>query len=266
MATFSSLVDDALSSGEALRFLEDSALDEVATSFAKNQVGLLPDDRLLAQALAATDSAFLSAGALAQEHMEKILVSEGLEHTASKPEVAPVLERFRKDIKRNFATYAESEKTEADFRRLRYRVRLSVQASVRRGFLENQMLVARKLRKKGYAIRKVWMANLSQNHSPCAWCRALHGTQLPLLTEFSKAGLKVLDHLHGPPRHPNCRCTLLVYVMTLSTTPPAFQSGPAPERRTMTAKQVRQMPRAVFSAVVATLRAISARLRGSRDR
>jgi hypothetical protein len=52
---------------------------------------------------------------------------------------------------------------------------------------------------------------------PCATCRMLHGTELPLDRQFDHTALgstpPVFRDLLAPPRHPNCACKLLLIIV-----------------------------------------------------
>lgn len=71
----------------------------------------------------------------------------------------------------------------------------------------------------GMAVKKMWVANFAQDpkRGPCLTCIALHGTvvglheQFPHGLTYAKKPLGVYQGvLAGPPRHPNCRCRLVL--------------------------------------------------------
>jgi hypothetical protein len=71
---------------------------------------------------------------------------------------------------------------------------------------------------QGEQLGKMWAARMDgKDPASCAWCRALHGMVLPLDQEFPHGGPleghqppKVYHSLLGPPRHPNCRCRIVL--------------------------------------------------------
>lgn len=78
-------------------------------------------------------------------------------------------------------------------------------------------------------LHKMWVARFDLTSPPCAECVRLHGTYVPLGSEFEVPPGSPQPYggeLHAPPRHPNCRCSLILYV------PEWFdgdaESGPTP--------------------------------------
>lgn len=60
------------------------------------------------------------------------------------------------------------------------------------------------------ALYKRWKVTAAD---PCATCKALDGVTVPLGVEFTADDprrLGVYRDLHGPPRHPGCRCRLVL--------------------------------------------------------
>lgn len=84
-----------------------------------------------------------------------------------------------------------------------------------RGFTERQMQAYERLAARDPSVRKVWVANFVANE-PCDMCRALHGTELLMgqsfnpHASFGRAPTRIYRDLMGPPRHPNCRCRLVI--------------------------------------------------------
>jgi hypothetical protein len=65
-------------------------------------------------------------------------------------------------------------------------------------------------------IRKVWVTSFSS--TTCAMCAALHGTRrdlgeaFPEDRSFGRALTVYGGRLNHPPRHPNCRCRIVLYL------------------------------------------------------
>jgi len=83
-----------------------------------------------------------------------------------------------------------------------------------------------------WKLSKVWIANFSDpSKPPCPTCTALHGTSVPLNGKFSATQSyatppKVYIDLHGPPRHPNCRCLILITALKKEDKPYKGKNSP----------------------------------------
>ncbi len=67
------------------------------------------------------------------------------------------------------------------------------------------------------AVHKMWVARFDLATPPCPLCVRLHGTHVALGAEFPVLDTEPLPyggHLLGPPRHPNCRCHLVLHALT----------------------------------------------------
>ena len=93
---------------------------------------------------------------------------------------------------------------------------LSVHQAAAGGRTE-QLLADAAARPDAHLLGKRWVASMDgKDPRSCAWCKALHGTVIPLAEEFSHGSpvpgkTKEIappgvyrDTLAGPPRHPNC--------------------------------------------------------------
>ena len=95
----------------------------------------------------------------------------------------------------------------------------SATVAVQRGMTEAHLYAYRDI-SKGNRLTKVWIANFSDpSKPPCPTCTALHGTEVPFAQSFSSSQTfssskppGVYKDLQGPPRHPNCRCVIIVLV------------------------------------------------------
>jgi hypothetical protein len=266
MTSFSEVLDLAKNASEALNALEATAHARVLSFFGRHQNGFETAPQLREEMLRQAKAGFAAAGSIALEHIQGLAESAGLPAVDVKLLTkAPVLDRLTNDIVRNFNLYMASSKTETDLRRLQFRTGLSVQQAVRRGFTENQIAAAAAIRDQGASLKKIWLANFVDN-VPCRDCKALHGTEVSLSAEFphgDEKSPKIFHGLQGPPRHPNCHCYMLVYVITLGTIPQVPKAPVLDEQKFMTSKDVRRLPRSVFTAAITTLRLISGKLKGA---
>jgi hypothetical protein len=266
MTSFSEILDLAKSASSALNALEESSHAKVLALFGKFDNGLMSDSELRLELRGQAQSGFITAGSLAVEHVHALAVKEGLPRFDTPIQTsAPVLDRVLADITKNIEVFQDSDRGATALRRLRFRAGLSVQTAVRRGFTENQLAVGSVLRAHGATLKKVWLANFV-NNTPCPACLALHGTELSLSSEFPHGGEKAprtFLGLQGPPRHPNCHCYMLVFVVTLDTVGRVPQAPVLEEQKFMHSRDVRRLPRAVYTAAVTTLRLIAGKLKAA---
>jgi hypothetical protein len=86
-------------------------------------------------------------------------------------------------------------------------------------------------------VHKMWVANFDLETPPCPLCVRLHGTHIALTEDFPVPGEEpspYLGTLGGPPRHPRCRCSLVMYMPTKMKS----DSGPTPLSMALYADQV----------------------------
>lgn len=266
MTSFSEVLDLAKVASDALNALDESSKSKVLSLFGKYENGLTALPLLAKELRAHARVGFVTAGSIAVEHVKDLVRESGLP-SVDLPVIltSPVLERAVSDLAKNFAVFDKSQKTDTDLRRLRFRTVLSVQTALRRGFTDNQLAAAGVLRAQGATLKKVWLANFT-NNTPCITCSVLHGTELDVGAEFSHGGAKApstFEGLMGPPRHPNCHCYMLIYVVSLDTIAVIPQAPALEEHKFMSSKDVKRLPRAVFTAAVTTLRLIAGKLRSA---
>jgi hypothetical protein len=86
-------------------------------------------------------------------------------------------------------------------------------------------------------VHKLWVARFDLETAPCSLCVRLHGMHVPLADNFhvhdDEPG-PYLGTLSRPPRHPRCRCSVVLYMPTEMKT----DSGPAPLSMVQYADQV----------------------------
>lgn len=102
-------------------------------------------------------------------------------------------------------------------RRLAVRANAAGVTALHRGFSDAQLAMYGRYQDINpfTTLRKRWQV---QAADPCLECAALDGTSVPIGYEFdrdaaatpTRRALPVYRDLHGPPRHPNCRCRLVL--------------------------------------------------------
>jgi hypothetical protein len=107
-------------------------------------------------------------------------------------------------------TFAASTLVERSAQALSNRAAASASSLVNRSYTDYQLL------KAPPGSYKMWVANFQRANSPCLTCAALHGTTIPLQEEFDpemsfeSKPPAIYQNLLGPPRHPNCRCRIVI--------------------------------------------------------
>lgn len=112
----------------------------------------------------------------------------------------------------------------------------------------------------GMRLAKRWQTT---SVKPCPACVALNGITIPLHVEFPRflsaaSGFtlpKVYFDLQGPPRHPQCRCKLLLVIEPEDEELIQALNGPVPYAE-MTAEQVREMPLTKYQAFISFIRSV----------
>lgn len=171
------------------------------------------------------------------------------------------LQDLLRDVRRNLRDVKSGTLTEAQ---AISRIQHSAGVASQRGYTDQIIASYTELEDFGMDVRKYWVANFV-NNDPCPSCRRLHGTSVglhePFRAETGEPG--VYRDLLGPPRHPRCQCSLHMFIVTLEN---AFEEPdfgtPQDSSLMMTSADVKKMPRGLFSAILATLKAILKFLRG----
>lgn len=164
--------------------------------------------------------------------------------------VTETLERLLKDVRRNLQEFKDSEQEEKDYRKAVLRFRLSATVAAQKGFSDGQYLSFRALLEDGVQSRKYWLANFVDNE-PCTDCANLHGMEVEAMSEFPRPGnYPIYVDLYGPPLHPQCRCTAL-YVVVDDTNDQEFPDlGAAAQPKMMKSETIKNMPLAIFRAII----------------
>lgn len=198
-------------------------------------------------------NAYRGSAALASAHMQK---------AADLPNWKPTevfnnsyLQSLLADARRNLRDYKKSDRGEVARRRAVFRIEHGAGVAAQRGFSDGQIAAAEELEDFGVRIEKMWRANFVDN-TPCEYCTALHGKRAPITGAFSETNnkLKVYGTLTGPPRHPRCRCYLVMLIVTLEN---AFEKidteVPQYTPQTLSTRDVRRMPVSLFVSIVKLL-------------
>jgi hypothetical protein len=266
MASFGDQIDAARRSHLAVKSLESSVRQQVATAIAEWEYGVESDQSIRHRLENIVRNAYRTAAAVGGAHAMR---ESGMPEWVPSEQVftSDYLSELLKDVRRNLRTYKAGPQQLEDRRRLVTRVQHSAGVAATRGYTDAVIKAYIQLEDMGFSLRKLWMANFNGN-TPCAHCRALHGTETGLREEFpvkSSSVLKVYQDLTGPPRHPRCQCFLVVLIVTLEN---AFESldieRPKPAPTTMTTEEVKSMPFSVFRAVVVTLQKVIKLIRGKK--
>lgn len=107
-------------------------------------------------------------------------------------------------------------------------------------------------RDAGEDVELEWVASMD-GHDPrsCGWCKALHGTRVPVGTQFPhpeaigklRPPRLYLGTLNGPPLHPHCRCKVVVVGGEKPTSPSVPESAAPPDSGDfISSETIRNMP------------------------
>lgn len=213
-------------------------------------------------------SSYRASGAIAREHARR--ASELPDWVpADQTFITPYLDSLRADVRRNLREYgavrarksATPEEVDKARRRALLRIKHSAGVATTRGYTDGLIEAYSELEDFGFRLRKVWLANFV-NNTPCRYCRALHGSQVGLRETFRvqvRGGtrLAVYRDLQGPPRHPQCKCYIVILTITLEN---AFDridvDTPDDPEDESSASAVRNLPFSIFRAIIAALRAL----------
>lgn len=154
-------------------------------------------------------------------------------------------------------------------RRLSARAQAAASVVVTRALAEAQLETYRTYQEQnpGQVLRKRWVA-LSAH--PCPACRALHGVELDLDEEFDHTAStsqsfslpKVYFNLLCPPRHPRCKCKLvLVSIAVIVEEIEEAVKTPLPYYVYLDSEEVRTMPSSKYQSLVKFLKAVFTRVK-----
>lgn len=256
MPSFRQQLDQAEAARLAVSALEVEARQQIEDIFQQWEAGDLSNQTVRYRLEAVIRTAYRSSAAVSREAAQR---NSGLTGwTPGETFNTEYLQDLLADVRRNLREYKASGQTEKDRRRAVFRMQLSAGVAAQRGYTDQTIDAYTELEGFGYTLRKVWVANYV-NNVPCPSCSKLHGTEVGLHESFrDESGPGIYRDLIGPPRHPNCRCKVVVLIRTLEN---AFDTidieRPAQGEQMMTTEQVKRMPKGVFKAVVAVLKTIA---------
>lgn len=261
MASFGEQIEASRRSHEAVRALEETVRRQVAEAFRAWDRGELDARSIRWRLEAIVRSAYRSAAAV------------GVSHTTGQAEIPgwkPVgvfgtdyLDALLADVRRNLREFKASDRGFRARRRAISRIQHSAGVGATRGYTDGVLESNRELSDFGFMLRKLWLANFV-NNTPCEFCVALHGTEVPLQESFpaDTNRLKIYGDLKGPPRHPRCKCRLTVLHVTLEN---AFEvldiESPEGPTGTMTTDEVKRLPDDFFQSIIGMLRRVARFLR-----
>lgn len=180
--------------------------------------------------------------------------------------LTPYLKSLLEDVRRNLREYKASGKAESARRRAILRMKHSAGVAAQRGFTDALVSAYTEMAEFGLTVRKIWFTNFGAGTPPCPQCADLHGTEVGISEEFPTGTFHApyID-LVGPPAHPHCRCWLAFLVVSLENAFDSIDMGEAaPAVTSMTSKQVRSMPAALFGTFVKFVTGVVRRLRGKK--
>ena len=175
------------------------------------------------------------------------------------------LDNLIEDVRRNLRDYKASDRTDAYRRRIISRVAHSAGVAATRGYTDAVLDANRELEDFGFRLRKLWVANFV-NNTPCEFCQALHGVEVDLDEDFPTDvnRLKIYGDLKGPPRHPRCKCRLVILHVRFDNFFDSFDLDEpvVNDNDTITTDEVQAMPERLFGFLARGLRKLIRYLKG----
>lgn len=274
MASIGAQLDAARVSAHAASALEGSNRRLIEQVFDDWESGALTNRQVRHALERVVRNSWRASGAVARAHTERAADLEGwspAEQTFNNDFLTDLLGDIRRNLREYNAALNRRSSTEKQIEKARaraiLRMRHSAGVATTRGYTDALIEAHAELEDFGFRVVKVWMANFV-NNTPCPYCRRLHGTRVGLRENFKAqvAGyrrLRVYRDLQGPPRHPQCKCYLAILIITLENAfEPIEVDQPEPPEDSSSAESVRNLPWAIFMAIVAALRAVAKAVRG----
>lgn len=196
-------------------------------------------------------SAYHTGAALARAHIANQADIPGWVAPEEK-RTPPYLKSLLTDVRNNMRDYLNGPRDEKAARRLMLRVQHSAGIASQRGYTDAMLRAADSLAKIGVQVRKVWTAT---GPNPCPECVNLHGTEVGVHEQFKTINTRVYRDLLGPPAHPHCHCTLVLFIVGADnvTEEIDLEAPEAPARKEMSSTEVKGLSQGVFAALIAAL-------------
>jgi hypothetical protein len=182
--------------------------------------------------------------------------------------LTPYLRELVAGVQRNLREY-KKDPNELSRRRAILRHKLGASVAAHRGYTDAVLTAFHDLTAAGLVVKKVWRANFI-NNTPCTFCAKLHNTMLDLHEAFDPGGgFEPYIDLQGPPAHPRCKCYVLILVSGLESdlkteVPPGlFPEAQVDANISMSAEDVRKLPKKMFGAFMDFLKGVQSRLKGA---
>lgn len=264
MASFGEQIESSRQSHLGVRALEESVRIQINEVFDAWERGEETAQSVRWRLESVVRNAYRSAAAVGIRHMG---AESGI------PGWRPVgvfntayLQGLLADVRRNLRDYKASPRTAKDRRRAVSRIEHSAGVGATRGYTDSVLATGAELRDFGFMLRKLWLANF-ENNTPCEFCQALHGKEVALNESFPTDSnlLKVYGDLKGPPRHPRCKCRLVILLVRLENLFERLDVNdprPGGSTNTMTTSEIQSLPKGVFGLVTRGLRKIIRFLKG----
>lgn len=263
MAGFGEQIEASRVSHLAVRALEESVRRQIAEAFLSWESGEETPHSIRWRLEAIIRDGYRSAAAVGVAHVSA---------QAGIPGWRPVgvfrtsyLDGLIDDVRRNLREYKASDRGETARRRAISRIQHSAGVAATRGYTDAVLEANRELDDFGFRLRKLWVANFV-NNTPCEFCQALHGVEVDLDDDFPTDvnKLKIYGNLKGPPRHPRCKCRLVILHVRFDNFFDSFDldEPEASDNDSITTEEVKAMPSGLFAFFTRGLRRLIRYLRG----
>lgn len=261
-------IDEIISSAEAHRMLTDALAGASTAVQTAIRAGYRAGARQ-ARTEAGTDTGGTEADDTA--YLDSILADVRTAFAAASIDIVDSV-RAADDHTQDPASRVDTaeQATDRAVRRLNVRIAAAAVVAVHRGYTDAQVAgFARLGNTSPYLnLRKRWEVTST---SPCPACAGLHGSIVGVDEEFDHeasddpgfAPPKVYRDLHGPPRHPNCRCRIVLEPSEASAqlqTEAARRPPAAGSSSRLSAADIRRMPSTRYNALMKFLTATYDRL------
>lgn len=254
---------------QASAAIDRSARAAILETFQQWDDGLITNRQIRHRLENVVRGSYRATGAVGREQAIRAGDLEGwtpAEGTFSTPYLTSLLLDVRRNLREYGTVRTKKSSTAIETEKARRRALLNIQHSAgvasSRGYTDGLIAAHQELEDFGYRQIKVWMANFVGN-VPCKYCRKLHGTRVGLNETFhvqisGGTRLAVYRDLQGPPRHPQCHCYLVILVITLENVTETIDiDQPEEEKDEFSSEGVRNLPLAIFLAIIAALRAVA---------